>query len=59
MNNRHYSKTPHSIRFDDAIIELSEQYLFQLKMKHRDLSFSALVRIAVTKYIKEKMFDDL
>jgi hypothetical protein len=27
MNNRHYNKTPHSIRFDDSILELSNQYL--------------------------------
>ena len=57
MNNRHYNKTPHSIRFDDAIIELSEQYMFQQKMKHRDLSFSALVRVALTKYVKDKMYE--
>jgi hypothetical protein len=57
MNNR-YSKTPHSIRFDDFILELSEQYLFQQKMKHRDLSFSALVRIAVAKYVREKLNDE-
>jgi len=56
MNNR-YSKTPHSIRFDDAIMELSNQYLTEQRMKHRDLSFSALVRIALSKYVKEKMYE--
>jgi len=58
MNNRQYSKTPHSIRFDDAIIELSNQYLTEQRMMHRDLSFSALVRIAVARYVREKLNDE-
>ena len=56
MNNR-YSKTPHSIRFDDSILDLSEQYLIKQRMHNRDMSFSALVRIALTKYVKEKMYE--
>ncbi len=57
MNNR-YSKTPHSIRFDDSILDLSEQYLIKQRMHNRDMSFSALVRIALTKYVKEKMANE-
>jgi hypothetical protein len=55
---RKYSKTAKSTRYDDAILEMSEQYLTSLKMKHIPMTFSDLVRIALTKYLKEKLYDE-
>jgi len=31
--------------------ELSDMYLIELRMKHRPMTFSDLVRIALTKYV--------
>ena len=55
---RNYSKTAKSTRYDDVILEMSEQYLTSLKLKHIPMTFSDLVRIALTKYLKEKLYDD-
>jgi antitoxin component of RelBE/YafQ-DinJ toxin-antitoxin module len=55
---RNYSKTAKSTRYDDAILEMSEQYLTSLKLKHIPMTLSGLVRIALTKYAREKLYDD-
>ena len=57
--NYQYSKTPHIIRFDDAIIDVSDKYLNKLRMRHRPMTFSDLVRVSLSKYLKDKIHDDL
>ena len=58
MNNRHYSKTARSVRFDDAIIDASDKYLTKLRMRHTPMTFADLVRVSLTKYLKEKLYDE-
>ncbi len=55
---RKYSKTARSVRFDDAIIDASDKYLTSLKLKHIPMTFADLVRVSLTKYLKEKLYDD-
>jgi hypothetical protein len=47
-----------STRYDDAILEMSGQYLTSLKLKHIPMTFSDLVRVSLTKYLKEKSYDE-
>jgi hypothetical protein len=58
MRNRQYHKTARSVRFDDAIIDASDKYLTKLRMRHIPMTFVDLVRVSLTKYLKEKSYDD-
>jgi len=46
------------VRFDDAIIDASDKYLTKLRMRHTPMTFADLVRVSLTKYLKEKLYDD-
>jgi len=56
---RNYSKTAKSTRYDDAIINASDKYLTKLRMRHISITFSDLVRVSLSKYLKEKLDDEL
>jgi hypothetical protein len=50
-----YSKTPHSIRFDDCIIEMFQEYQNHLyRNQRKEMTFSEFVRIAVQKSLRDK-----
>ena len=55
---KQYSKQPRSIRFDEAIIKEADKYILSLMLKGQYMQFSTLVRIALAKYLKEKLQDD-
>jgi hypothetical protein len=55
---RKYSKTARSVRFDDAIIDASDKYLTKLRMRHIPMTFADLVRVSLTRFLKEKLYDD-
>jgi translation initiation factor IF-1 len=56
---RKYSKTARSVCFDNAIIDASDKYLTKLRMRHISITFSDLVRVSLSKYLKEKLDDEL
>jgi hypothetical protein len=50
---RRYSKTPKEVRYDDAIVELAEQYCQQ-----NEMTFSKLARIALQSFLTKKIRRD-
>jgi len=53
-----YSKSPHSIRFDDCVIDLFLEYQNQLyRNQRKELTFSEFCRLAVYKSLREKLKD--